>query len=289
MSERSNVGPGQREPIQELPPFGKRLFSFLMSLLSLIVLGCYAMVEADFFGETLRSGTTPRFWWKVIFLVLLGIGFGYGSYASFRSLIGKPLPKRALTGRSFGERASLFLAFGVILFSFGMMIFAIPRMPNSGLPRSLGEGFVFVFAMLILPGMLLWLAWFVGFSMYCSFMPAAKISDLRKELGAPSYSDESLVCAKVFGGRISAVIVDDKTGLIHFRHTFWPAGFWTIWYVPWFSCPLKKIKSVRRLIYEGKNTVITTLIIVTPAGKGYIDSEASGFEELQRRFSSFPS
>jgi hypothetical protein len=289
MSERSSVGPRQREPVQELPPFGKRLFGFLMSLLSLIGLGFYAMVEAGSFGEAWRSGTTPRLWWKVIFLVLLGIGFGYGTYASFRSLIGKPLPKRALTGRSFGERASLFLTFGAILFGVGMMIFAIARMQNTGLPRSLGEGFVFVFGMLFSLGMFLWLAWVVGFLTYWSFKPAAKVSDLRKELGAPSYSDDSLVCAKVFGGRISAVIVDDKAGLIHFRRTFWPAGFWTIWYVPWFSCQLKKIKSVRQLIYERNTTVITTLIIVTPAGKGYIDSQASSFEELQRRFSSFRS
>jgi hypothetical protein len=210
-------------------------------------------------------------------------------FASFRSLIGKPLLKRSLTGRSFGQRAALFLTFGVVLFGFGMMIFAITRMQNSGLPRNLGEWFVFVFGMLFSLGGLLWLAWLVGFLIYCSFMPATKISDLRKELGAPSYSDDSLVCARVFGGRISAVIVDDKAGLIHFRRTFWPAGFWTIWYVPWFSCPLKKIKSVRQLIYERNTTVITTLIIVTPAGKGYIDSQASGFEELERRFSSFPS
>jgi predicted RNA-binding Zn-ribbon protein involved in translation (DUF1610 family) len=60
-------------------------------------------------------------------------------FASSRSLIGKPLLKRALTGRSFGERAALFLTFSVVLFGFGMMIFAITRMQNSGLPRNPGE------------------------------------------------------------------------------------------------------------------------------------------------------
>lgn len=356
-------------PVEKLPPFGKRLFGFALSVLLLAVLGYYATVVAGSFGEAWRSnswpsvmgtvksssvertgvgknartvvvvmydyevgsvrhkghrvclegyskkvfesaqdvsaryvaeqpvkvfydpqnpvsavlvtGATPALWWPVIMLAVLGSSIGYGTYASFRSLIGNPLPKRAPTGRSFFERAMAFFAFSMIVLLVGTMIFVlvVGAKQNWHLPHGLGEWFM-LFFILILSAVLLGVAWLAGFGMYCSFMPAAKVSDLRAEPGGPNYSADSLICVGGNPGRVTAIIVDDRAGLIHFRKSFWPVGFWTVKSVPWFSCPIKSITSVRQASYKGT----TTLTIRTVAGKGYITSQASGFNELQRRF-----
>lgn len=81
-------------------------------------------------------------------------------------------------------------------------------------------------------------------------------------------------------GYVSAVIVDDDAGLIHFRRCFKPPGFWAIKTLPWFSCPLKSVTSVSQMSFKGT----TTLTIHTNSGKGSINSHASGFDELRRRF-----
>lgn len=206
---------------------------------------------------------------------------GVPAYASFRSLIGKPLPKRAQTGRSFAERAMALFAFSMIVLLVGTMIFVlvVGTKQNWHLPHGIGEWFM-LFLVLFLFAIVLGLACLAGFGMYCSFMPAAKASDLRAEPGLPRFSDDSLICISGIAKHLSAVIVDDQAGMIHFRRSFWPVGFWTIKALPWFSCPLTSVKSVSRFSSKGA----TTLTIHTDVGKGSIWSQASGFEELKRRF-----
>jgi|GEM_PF-5622188 len=231
-------------------------------------------------SAVLLTGTTPGLWWPVIMLALLGSSIGYSSYASFRSLIGKPLPKRAQTGRSLFERAMAFFAFSMIVLMVGIMIFVVVgTRQNWHLPHGLGEWFM-LFFLLLITALFLGFWGLAGFGMYCSFMPAAKLSDLRAEPGLPSYSEDSLICVGGNPGRVTAIIVDDRAGLIHFRKSFWPVGFWVIKAVPWFSCPLKKITSVSQMTYKGT----TTLTIHTRGGSGSISSLATGFDELLRRF-----
>lgn len=360
---------GLAAPVEPLPPFGKRLFGFVVSVLLLGLVGYFSTVVAGSFGEAWRSsswpsvmgavkssnvqrtgvgknartvvvvmydyevgnvrhkghrvcvegyskkifesaqavsaryvaeqpvkvfydptnpasavlvtGTTPSLWWPVIMLALLGSSVGYAAYASFRSLIGKPLPKRAQTGRSFVERAMGLFVAGMIALLVGTMIFGIAfsTRQNWHVPRDVGEWFMLFFILFLL-AILLSMAWFICFAVYCQFKPAAKASDLRAEPGGPSYSADSLICLSGYPGRITAIIVDDQAGLIHFRRSFWPVGFWVIKAVPWFSCPLKKITSVQQQTFKGT----TRLTIRTDAGKAYTTSQASGFDELQRRF-----
>lgn len=231
-------------------------------------------------SAVLVTGTTPSLWWPVIVLALLGSSVGYGSYASFRSLIGKPLPKRAQTGRSFVERAMAAFAFGMIVLMVGAMIFVgVSTRQNWHLPHGLGEWFMLFFVLLI-TAVFLGFAGLAGLGMYCSFMPAAKESELQADPSAPRFSDDSLVCITGIAKHFSAVIVDDKAGMIHFRRTFRPPGFWTIRTLPWFSCPLKSITSVSQMSFKGT----TTLTLHTRSGKAAITSQASRFDELLQRF-----
>ncbi len=234
-------------------------------------------------SAVLLTGTTPGLWWRVIMLALLGSSIGYGTYASFRSLIGKSLPKRAQdsTGRSFAQRAMGLFVASMIMLMVGMAIFALINAAshNWHLPRDLGEWFGLAM-MLFMLAILLGLASVVCIGVYFSFKPAAKESDLRVEPGVPHYSDDSLVCIIGEARYASAVIVDDKAGMIHFRRCFRPPNFGVIKALPWFSCPLKSVTSVSQMSFKGT----TTLTIHTNSGKGSITSHASGFDELWRRF-----
>lgn len=228
-------------------------------------------------SAVLLTGATREMWFQVFLLAVYGTGFGYGTYASFRSLIGKPLPQN---GRSFVQRALGLFAAGMMVLVVGILIFVLVTTSRHWhLPRDLGEWFGLVLMLILVPAFLS-LMWLVLFGVYCSFKPAAKESDLRAEPGVPLYSDSSLVCIGGVSGRVSAVIVDDHAGMIHFRSCFRPRGFWVIKALPWFSCPLSTVTSVSQMSYKGT----TTLTIHTDAGQGSIGSYWSGFEELKRRF-----
>lgn len=234
-------------------------------------------------SAVLLPGTTPGMWWPVFMLAVFGSSVGYSTYASFRSLIGKPLPKRTQdsNGRSFGQRAMGLFAASMIVLMAGMSIVGLGLVAshNWHIPHGLGEWFGLVLNLFLL-AILLGMAWFACFAVYCSFKPVAIASDLRSEPGVPRYSDDSLVCVTGIRGHVAAVIVDDQAGMIHFRRSFAPGGFWVIKALPWFSCPLSSVTSVSQMSYKG----ITTLTIHTDAGKGSITSHASSFEELRRRF-----
>ena len=207
-----------------------------------------------------------------------------GTSASIQSLIGKPLPERAQnsTGHSLPQRALGLIAAIVSALAVGVIIFRLANAARQNLivPRDLGEWFLWFFLLFVL-AIVLGLTWLLCFTVYCRiFKPVATVSDLRAELGEPSYSADSLICMDGNPGRITAIIVDDQAGLIHFRRSFLPANFWTIKTLPWFSCPLKSMTSVRQWSHKGT----TTLTIYTDAGKGIISSDASGFGGLQQRF-----
>ena len=237
--------------VPESPPFGKRLFGFVMSVLLLVGLGYFANLLAGSFREAWRSSSWPSVMGTVKSSTVQRTGVGknarvvaFVTYHYEVNAVNHTGHRICVEGytKKFFESAQAVSERYVV--EQQVKVFYDPKNPVSAV---------------LLTGTTPGLWW-----------PVIMLALLGSSIGYGTYASFR-----------SLIIVDDKAGMIHFQRCFRPPGFWTIKTLPWFSCPLKSVTSVSQMTFKGT----TTLTIHTNSGKGSITSHAM---RLRRTAAAFP-